>query len=541
MRQPASIFNDVIGPVMVGPSSSHTAASARIGYLLRCMCNNKPEQITCEFSRTGSLAFCHEGQGTDMGLAGGLLGLSPEDERMPRAVALARQAGIKLKFVITDEVFLHPNTYKVCVQGGGRRFFALFVSLGGGMIELQKLNGIPLSIDGGCYETIFLLNNCGEEAARQATQELSARLTGYEDIILLGNAADGFMIDVKSAVAVNSKKRDGAGIVPCDIPYLCPVAADLLILPPVLPIQSYKRYTGLFNTAAEIEYLAQEKNLDLARLALLYEARRGNIAEENVFERMRYLLLVMGQAIQRAKSRPEYKDRILPPQAYLLDTAPQLPNRALNMAIYNMTLLMEAKSAMLPIVAAPTAGSCAVLPGVLIGAAQSLGKGEDEMVKALLAASLVGVLIAEHASFAAEVGGCQAECGSASGMAAAGLVQLMGGNAKQALNAASLALQNMFGLVCDPVAARVEVPCLGKNIMAGANALAMAQTALAGFDPVVPLDETIAAFSEVGQKIDASLRCTCQGGLSLTPAAKEIENKLKGYGSHKERDEKYNT
>ena len=517
-----SIFNDVIGPVMVGPSSSHTAASARIGYMLRCLCNNQPEQVTCEFSRSGSLAFCHEGQGTDMGLAGGLLGLGPEDERMPQAVDLLRQAGIELTFIITDEVFAHPNTYMLKVKGGGRQFFAAFISSGGGMIELQALNGIPLSIDGGYHETLFLLEDCTEEAAQEALQSLSATMSDYEDICLSGNGSGGFIIDLKSAQPlIIERLEDRGGKIALEQSH-SPLSSSFSIYV-VLPIQSHKHYQGLFNTAAELEALAQAEGRSLAQLALLYEARRGHITEAEVCERMRGLLAVMRRAIARAEGRPEYADRILPPQAHLLAQAPTLPNPALNAAIHRITLLMEAKSAMLPIVAAPTAGSCGALPGTIIGTAECLGKGEDEMVEALLAAAMVGVLIAEHATFAAEVGGCQAECGAASGMAAAGLVQLMGGSVKQALNAAALALQNVFGLVCDPIAARVEAPCLGRNIMAGANALAMAQAALAGFDPLVPLDQTIAAMYEVGQKIDPTLRCTCQGGLSVTPAARALE------------------
>jgi L-serine dehydratase len=476
-----------------------------------------------------------------MGLAGGLLGLDPEDECIPRAVALARQAGIDLKFVITDEIFAHPNTYLVHAQGGGRQFSAVFVSTGGGMIELQKLNGIPLVIDGGYHETLFLLEDSDKAAAQQALEDLRACLSDYEDICLSGNKARSFIINVKSITPITEdriQKRKDKNIVgddalgipfntkPCGMSGGLPLHAKRLYLPPLLPIRSYKHYQGLFNTAAEIEALAQEKNYSLTQLALLYEARRGHITEDEVYERMHNLLRVMLQAIKKAEGRPEYQDRILSPQAHLLQKAPLLPNPALNAAIHRITLLMEAKSAMLPIVAAPTAGSCAALPGAIIGVAENLGKGEDEMIKALLAAGLIGVLIAEHATFAAEVGGCQAECGTASGMAAAGLVQLMGGSVKEALNAASLALQNIIGLVCDPVAARVEAPCLGRNIMAGVNALAMAQIALAGFDPVIPLDETIVAMFEAGKKIDASLRCTCRGGLSVAPTALAIEARL---------------
>ena len=198
----------------------------------------------------------------------------------------------------------------------------------------------------------------------------------------------------------------------------------------------------------------------------------------------------------------------------------------MNAMIEKITYLMEAKSSFEVVVAAPTAGSCGCLLGTIIGVGEALGKSDEEIIQALLAAGLIGVLIAAHGSFAAEVGGCAAECGSGSGMTAAGLVQLMGGSAEQALTAASMALQNICGMVCDPVAVRVEVPCLGKNIMAGSNAIAMANLALAGFDGVIPLDETIDAMQEIGHTIDARLRCTGLGGLSLTPTSKQLYNDL---------------
>jgi len=149
------------------------------------------------------------------------------------------------------------------------------------------------------------------------------------------------------------------------------------------------------------------------------------------------------------------------------------------------------------------------------------------MTRAMLSAGIIGVFIAAHATFAAEVGGCQAECGAGSGMASAALVTLANGTLKQSVDAASLALQNVMGMVCDPVANRVEVPCLGKNVMAASNALACANMALADYDAVIPLDEVIETMDRVGKSIPHELRCTALGGLSVTRTSKEIEERLK--------------
>jgi L-serine dehydratase len=199
----------------------------------------------------------------------------------------------------------------------------------------------------------------------------------------------------------------------------------------------------------------------------------------------------------------------------------------LNRIILYVTALMEVKSAMGVIVAAPTAGACAALPGAVLGAADARGLTDDDMAQAMLAGGLIGVFIATGSTFAAEVAGCQAECGAASGMAAAALATLGAGSAEQAVAAASMALQNSFGMVCDPVANRVEVPCLGKNVMAAGNALACANMALAGYDPVIPLDEVIEAMDKVGRSLPRELRCTALGGLSVTMTSKAIEAKLK--------------
>jgi L-serine dehydratase len=142
---------------------------------------------------------------------------------------------------------------------------------------------------------------------------------------------------------------------------------------------------------------------------------------------------------------------------------------------------------------------------------------------------MIGVFISAHATFAAELCGCLAECGSGSGMAAAALVALAGGSARQAVDAAAMAIQNVLGLICDPVANRVEVPCLGRNAMAASNALACANMVLAGYEAVVPLDEVIETMDRVGRSLPMELRCTALGGLAITPTSQAIARRLAGF------------
>jgi L-serine dehydratase len=202
-------------------------------------------------------------------------------------------------------------------------------------------------------------------------------------------------------------------------------------------------------------------------------------------------------------------------------------NDVQNQIIMYVSALMEVKSAMGVLVAAPTAGSCGAFPGTVLATAHYLEKDEDEIVKAMLAGGMIGIYIAAGSTFAAESAGCQAECGSGSAMAAAALVHLGGGSLDQALGAASMALQNCSGMVCDPIANRVEAPCLGKNVIAGVNALACANMALARYQHLIPLDEVVNAFDYAGRSIDRTLRCTALGGLSVSKTAKTIEAQLK--------------
>jgi len=183
---------------------------------------------------------------------------------------------------------------------------------------------------------------------------------------------------------------------------------------------------------------------------------------------------------------------------------------------------MEVKSSMGIIVAAPTAGSCGVLGGALFGSLEDKEIDQERMARCFLASGIIGVFIAEKYTFSAEEGGCQVETGSGAAMAACGLVEMAGGTVRQAVAAASMALQNELGLICDPVAVRVEVPCLGKNIMAATNALNASIMAMSGYDPVIPFNEVIDAMKSVGESLPPSLCCTGLGGLAQTPTAKHL-------------------
>ena len=520
-----SIFNDVIGPVMRGPSSSHCAAALRIGRLARDLVGGTPETLLVEFDRAGSLPTTHDSQGSDMGLFGGLLGWEADDPRLPESAAALGAAGTAVRIETVDVGDPHPNTYRLTLTREGRSHSLRAISTGGGMIEVLAIDEVPLSIHGDYHETLFVFPAAA--AARDSAADLMAAIErlapSFEpDHVSLAEAGHGLVVNMKTHAAVPQAVRDTLAALPG--------VAAVHVLAPVLPVRSRRGMSVPFSSAAELVAADAGRGIPLWRHAVAYEMARGGLTEGEVIERMVQIVRLLKASIASGIAGTEYADRVLPAQApgfaAALASGRLVGDPVLNRIVLATTALMEVKSSMGVIVAAPTAGACAALPAAVITLAESMQLDEEAMARALLAAGLIGVFICTPWSFAAEVGGCQAEGGSAAAMAAAGIVTLADGPLEQALTAASLAMQSMIGLICDPVANRVEVPCLGKNVMAAANALACANMALAGFAEVIPFDQVVATAARVAKQMPRELRCTALGGLSITPASQAIEARL---------------
>ena len=188
----------------------------------------------------------------------------------------------------------------------------------------------------------------------------------------------------------------------------------------------------------------------------------------------------------------------------------------------------ETNACMGKIVAAPTAGSCGILPAVLLSVMEEKNIPEEDVVMSLFTASALGLVIANKASIAGAEGGCQAECGSASAMAAGALVEMCGGTPQMVADACAIAIKNILGLVCDPVAGLVEIPCIKRNAMGTANAFTAAELALAGRTSAIPVDEVIWAMKKVGDSMAVTLKETGEGGLAATPTGKALRQQVFG-------------
>lgn len=281
-----------------------------------------------------------------------------------------------------------------------------------------------------------------------------------------------------------------------------------------------------FTTLSELVKTASERGLSIGALAREREAAESGRSPEALDEQMKQNLTVMREAAERGLSGVRSRSGLTGGDARRVAAARAekrlVAGEPLDAAIARALAVSEVNAAMGRIVAAPTAGSCGVLPGVLLSVGERVGADERALVDALFAAGAVGMLIARSATLAGAEGGCQAECGSAAAMAAAAAVQLAGGSPEQSAEAAAIALKGMLGLVCDPVAGLVEVPCIKRNALAAANAIAAADMALAGVKSVIPPDEVIAAMGAVGRALPPTLRETAQGGLAATPTGRKL-------------------
>ncbi|HYF91507.1 MAG TPA: L-serine ammonia-lyase, iron-sulfur-dependent, subunit alpha [Symbiobacteriaceae bacterium] len=286
-------------------------------------------------------------------------------------------------------------------------------------------------------------------------------------------------------------------------------------------------------TVAALVATAEAQETTLGRLALKSQAEFAGMDEEAVLKEMVSRLQVMKAAIERGLQGDQrsMSEMVGGDAARVMARAPKaVTGSRIQTAVARALAVSEVNACMGCIVAAPTAGASGVLPAVVVTAGEAAGAGDREMALALLAAGAVGAVVARNASVSGAEGGCQAEVGSAAAMAAAAAVELAGGTPRQAADAAAIVLKSALGLVCDPVAGLVEVPCVKRNGMYAASALVAADMAMAGVQSVIPIDEVIETMGQIGRTLPETLRETAQGGLAATPTGQRVACKMQGSG-----------
>jgi L-serine dehydratase len=288
----------------------------------------------------------------------------------------------------------------------------------------------------------------------------------------------------------------------------------------------------MFRNVAELVELAISSNKKISEIMIEQEIEVTGRSREEIIKMMDRNLEVMEQAVERGIKGVHSHSGLTGGDAVLLQQYIQkgnfLSGETLLDAVSKAVATNEVNAAMGTICATPTAGSAGVVPGTLFAVKNKLNPSREQMVSFLFTSGAFGFVVANNASISGAAGGCQAEVGSAAGMAAAALVELAGGTPEQCAEAMAITLKNMLGLVCDPVAGLVEVPCVKRNAMGAANAMVAADMALAGIKSRIPCDEVIDAMYKIGQQMPTALKETAQGGLAATPTGRELEAKIFG-------------
>ncbi|AXN40495.1 L-serine ammonia-lyase, iron-sulfur-dependent, subunit alpha [Peribacillus butanolivorans] len=288
----------------------------------------------------------------------------------------------------------------------------------------------------------------------------------------------------------------------------------------------------MFRNVAELVELAESKQKKISTLMIEQEMEVTGKSRDQIIDQMGVNLDVMEQAVEKGLQGVRSVSGLTGGDAVLLQnyikSGNALSGELLLDAVSKAVATNEVNAAMGTICATPTAGSAGVVPGTLFALQNKLKPNREQKIEFLFTAGAFGFVVANNASISGAAGGCQAEVGSASGMAAAAIVELAGGTPAQSAEAMAITLKNMLGLVCDPVAGLVEVPCVKRNAMGAANAMVAADMALAGITSRIPCDEVIDAMYKIGQTMPSALRETAQGGLAATPTGRELEAKIFG-------------
>ena len=548
-------LRDVIGPIMVGPSSSHTAGALAIARMARRLCGSAPRRVT--FTLYGSFAHTGRGHGTDKALVAGMLGLAADDLAIRNSFELAERAGIDVALTFdTKTAQEHPNTVDVAIEEqDGTTLDVRGVSIGGGAAVITRIDGIDVDITGEHTSiVVHQQDECGVLAHIASCLATCGINIATTRMFRTRRGADAFTVmetddaitaqvraliedhpSVHSVRIIPAAAAQGGADAETDEARTADATGAASE-----PAQDDASGARLDAAAAERE-LARWDFISGSELLTRCAQERASIAQ--TFRRREEALAALNGSDAAIDA---YLDRVLDvmrdaahapldhgtpsiggliggeAHAIIASTEAGVPTLLDPLGITATAFALatlETNASMGRIVATPTAGSAGVVPAVLLALEERRGFTQEQLREGLLTAAAVGYLVARNASVSGAEGGCQAEVGTACAMAAAAAVEMCGGTPEQALSAASNALTSLMGLVCDPVGGLVEVPCQKRNATAAITSLVSAQIAFAGIENLVDFDETVAAMDAVGRALPFELRESALGGIAAAPSA----------------------
>lgn len=511
-----SVFNDVIGPVMHGPSSSHTAGSYRIGRTIRSLIGDAPQKASFFFHPDGSYIKTYREQGADLAFAAGLLGWEITDTRFHNSLNSLEKQKIEAEFV--EKKFSdasHPNSVRIEVKThSGKQVNFTAESTGGGSFHISKINNWNIDIYGKHHELLI-------ESSRDVSTEVKELLKKenlqptppLKDSQRKKHLLHFHLVEPLSQSCLTHLH---------EVKYI----QNFWYSPPVFYIVKGE---PLFDSAASMVDYAQKNKLSLGQAVLAYETTLLGLSQEQVLEEMLYRWEIMLSSLREGLSQKNIQMQLLEPTARKILKAENQHKVAFGglhtRAAARAMAVMHTSNSKGIVCAAPTGGSSGTIPGVISTLFDEKDMTEKQIAQTLLAAGGIGLIIAQRATFAAEIAGCQVEIGAAGAMAAAAVVESAQGTAQQAVDAAAISLQNTMGSVCDLVQGLCEIPCHTRNAVAASSAFVCADLILGGYENPIPLDETIDAVLAVGKMMPPELRVTSRGGLAVTPSALSLKRK----------------
>lgn len=503
----ASIFNDVLGPVMRGPSSSHTAGSYHIARVVRHLLGVEPDSIKITFDPDGSYGKTYVQQGVDQAFVTGLMGWKQTAEIFTVALNTARSQGLEIDFELTPlPQANHPNY--VIIEAAGKEGQQIRVeakSVGGGTFKIVKVDGAEVLLDGKSYVTLLTVDTKAEAAILDhiATNYPKAAVSTsqaseYELVVQLCSNSPLSLDKLSSLPSVQSSRQ-------------------------AQPVYYTQKSVPLFVSAKEMLQYCTDHNCSLGEAVLEFEKDILGLSEEETIKEMLDRYAVMRQAVEDGLDDSKVNMLLLEPMAGKIMERVRTKKVAIggihSIAAAAAMAAMHTCNSRGVVCAAPTGGAAGTLPGVLTALDGEYEISRRQMALMLFAAGGIGLILAIRATFAAEVAGCQVEIGAAGAMGAAAVVEFAGGTAHQACDAAAISFQNTMGSVCDLVQGMCELPCHTRNAVAASSAFTNADMIMGGYINHIDLDETIDAVYSSGLMLPRELRCTALGGLALAPAA----------------------
>lgn len=506
---------DILGPIMMGPSSSHTAGAVRIGYFARQIIGCDPEQVILYFHPV--LMQTYKGHRTHEGILAGLLGYREDQSEGLNSLREIKVKGIDFSIKKIIEKNAHQNTMLIKAKARGKCIKIKGVSVGGGSICITEIDDIPVELNGETYVLLIRSSTALPDNVKEV-------LASYPIIkISEGQTASGYL------TCINLKEKPQQEQLMLLQSYLPEVSVNLI--QPLYEFRQVDSKAPFFSTLAELLNLADKQGLPSC--AISYESKRTKKSEQQIRAACGEILDSMLASIKAGlkgnnsllggfcsgddgrKIMSYYKGNNT------------VVGGILSLAIARAISVAEVNAAGGRIVAAPTAGAAGVIPAIILSVAERFNKTKGDMIDSLLVAAAIGICINNKVSFSGAVGGCQGEIGVAAAMAAAAATYLSSGGAEACVHASALTLKNILGLVCDPAAGPVEVPCIKRNAIGVAAALAAAEMVTAGIRSYIPPDEVVDALSNVQQLLPQELKGSCIGGLGCTKTSKCMKEALK--------------